>query len=121
MLAGKIASFVMGASESNIVLPKLGELEIDLIWAVLCTAFIALFYGLYLVIKVQKESPGSAKMVAVAKAIEEGAMAYLKKQVKVMSIFVLIIAVGIWLGLYVYLFRLDARLKKLEHDVHHES
>ena len=34
---------------------------------------------------------------------------------------VLIIAVGIWLGLYVYLFRLDARLKKLERDVHHES
>ena len=34
---------------------------------------------------------------------------------------VLIIAVGIWLGLYVYLLRLDARLKKLERDVHHES
>jgi CcmD family protein len=33
---------------------------------------------------------------------------------------VLIIAVGIWLGLYFYLFRLDARLKKLERDTHHE-
>lgn len=34
---------------------------------------------------------------------------------------VLIIAVGIWLGLYFYLFRLDARLKKLERDAHHEQ
>jgi CcmD family protein len=34
---------------------------------------------------------------------------------------VLIIAVGIWLGLYAYLFRLDARLKKLEADVHTEQ
>jgi CcmD family protein len=31
---------------------------------------------------------------------------------------VLIIAVGIWLGLYAYLFRLDGRLKKLEGDAH---
>jgi len=33
---------------------------------------------------------------------------------------VLIIAVGIWLGLYFYLFRLDARLKKLEQNAHTE-
>jgi len=34
---------------------------------------------------------------------------------------VLIIAVGIWLGLFFYLLRLDARLKKLEHDVHQQG
>jgi CcmD family protein len=33
---------------------------------------------------------------------------------------VLIIAVGIWLGLYIYLFRLDGRLKKLERELHKE-
>jgi CcmD family protein len=34
---------------------------------------------------------------------------------------VLIIAVGIWLGLYIYLFRLDGRLKKLERELHREQ
>ena len=34
---------------------------------------------------------------------------------------VLIIAVGIWLGVYLYLFRLDGRLKKLERDMHQEG
>lgn len=34
---------------------------------------------------------------------------------------VLIIAVGIWLGLFLYLFRLDVRVKKLERDVHQQG
>ena len=29
---------------------------------------------------------------------------------------VMIIVLAIWLGIYVYLFRLDGRLKKLEHQ-----
>lgn len=34
---------------------------------------------------------------------------------------VLIIAVGIWLGVFFYLMRLDARLKKLEQDMHRQG
>jgi CcmD family protein len=34
---------------------------------------------------------------------------------------VLIIAIGIWLGLYFYLFRLDGRVKKLERDIHQQG
>jgi CcmD family protein len=34
---------------------------------------------------------------------------------------VLIIAVGIWLGLYMYLFRLDTRLKKLERNARQDQ
>jgi CcmD family protein len=33
----------------------------------------------------------------------------------------MIIVVGIWLGLYVYLFRLDGRIRKLEKESRHES
>lgn len=34
---------------------------------------------------------------------------------------VMIIVVGIWLGLYAYLFRLDGRISKLEKESRHES
>jgi len=87
-------------SESNIVLPQLGRLELTLIWVVLASAFIALLYGLYLVFKIIKESPGSKKMIEVASAIEEGAMAYLRRQVKVMIWFIIIITIGLFLLYY---------------------
>lgn len=88
-------------SEANIVLPALGVLEWSLLWIVLGSAVIALLYGLYLVVKVLKQSPGSKEMVEVATAIEEGAMAYLKKQVRTMIWFVIVITVGLFL-LYYY-------------------
>ncbi|MFH1825065.1 MAG: sodium-translocating pyrophosphatase [Candidatus Firestonebacteria bacterium] len=87
--------------EANIVLPPLGGLELGLIWFVLLCAFIALLYGLYLVFKVIRESPGSKKMIEVASAIEEGAMSYLWRQGKVMIWFVIIITLGLFL-LYYY-------------------
>ncbi len=40
-----------------------------------------------------KESRGSEKMIEVGKAIKEGALAYLRQQVKTMAIFVVILAV----------------------------
>lgn len=83
-------------SESSIILPKLGGLEWTLLWTVFISAFIALGYGLYLVRKVIKYPAGSAKMVEIAKAIEEGAMAYLHRQFKTMIWFVVIITVGLF-------------------------
>ncbi|MEK6646959.1 MAG: sodium-translocating pyrophosphatase [Candidatus Firestonebacteria bacterium] len=83
-------------SEANIVLPAFGTLEWTLLWAVLVSAFIGIGYGLYLVRKVLKADPGSQKMVEVAKAIEEGAMAYLRQQFRTMIWFVIIIAIGLY-------------------------
>jgi CcmD family protein len=34
---------------------------------------------------------------------------------------VMVIVLAIWFGLYVYLFRLDSRLKKLEEKTTHQS
>ncbi len=45
---------------------------------------------------VLKKSPGSEKMQAVGGAIREGALAYLKQQVKLMAVFVLILGVGLF-------------------------
>ncbi|MEK7476198.1 MAG: sodium-translocating pyrophosphatase [Candidatus Coatesbacteria bacterium] len=79
-------------SEAKIVLPALQGLELNLLYWVLASAGLALAYGLYLAIKVQRADAGPEKMQVVARAIREGALAYLKRQFKVMGIFVVALA-----------------------------
>mgnify|MGYP001616683987 FL=1 len=50
------------------------------------SAVIAIVYGLLLAKSILKKSPGNARMQEIAKAIEEGAQAYLNKQYKTISI-----------------------------------
>jgi len=83
-------------SESSIILPALGTTETMLLYLVLLSALIGLGYGAYLVFKVLREDPGSQDMVRVQGAIQEGAMAYLTRQVKTMIWFVLFITVGLF-------------------------
>ncbi|MGH7363041.1 MAG: sodium/proton-translocating pyrophosphatase, partial [Candidatus Methylomirabilales bacterium] len=83
-------------SEAQIVLPTFGVTEWRILWFVLLSAFVALAYGAFLAARVLKEDPGSPAMIRVAAAIEEGAMAYLARQVKTMIWFVLIITVGLY-------------------------
>src|SRR5437879_6544956 len=84
-------------SESNIVLPPLAAAEWRILWSVLGSALVALAYGLIMVWKVLSCDPGNAAMQRVAKAIEDGAMAYLRRQIKVMWMFILIIFVGLYM------------------------
>ncbi len=83
-------------SESNIVLPVLSGGQVLILWLVLLSAFVALGYGLYLVRIVLEASPGAKSMTDVADAIEEGAMAYLRQQIRTMRWFVLIIFVALF-------------------------
>ena len=57
---------------------------------------LALLYGYYLRSNLMKLSPGSENMQSVGKAIKEGALAYLAEQVKMMLIFVAVLAVGLY-------------------------
>lgn len=84
-------------SEANIVLPPLSATEWRILWGVLGSALVALAYGFYMVWKVLSCDPGNAAMQRVAKAIEDGAMAYLRRQIKIMWPFILIIFVGLYL------------------------
>jgi len=77
----------------NVALPKLGSSEMTILYAVLASALIALIYGAYLAVKTTRQDPGSQKMQEVAKAIQEGALAYLGKQVRTMIPFVLALAI----------------------------
>jgi K(+)-stimulated pyrophosphate-energized sodium pump len=84
-------------NEANIVLPPLSVLEWKILWGVLGSALVALAYGLFMVWKVISCDPGNAAMQRVAKAIEDGAMAYLRRQIKIMWVFILIIFVGLYM------------------------
>lgn len=84
-------------NEADIVLPALTALEWKILWGVLGSAFVALAYGLFMVWSVLSCDPGPMSMRKVAKAIQDGAMAYLSRQIKVMVWFILIIFVGLYL------------------------
>jgi K(+)-stimulated pyrophosphate-energized sodium pump len=83
-------------SEAQVLLPTLGRAEWGLLWAVLLASLVALAYGWVLVRHVLAADPGPPSMVAVAAAVEEGAMAYLGRQVKTMVPFVVVVAVTLW-------------------------
>jgi len=84
-------------SEATITLPAFGSLETILLWAVLASSILALLYGWYLRTRVMSYDPGPASMVNVATAIQEGAMAYLYRQLRTMLPFIIAVTVGLYL------------------------
>jgi K(+)-stimulated pyrophosphate-energized sodium pump len=98
-------------SEAKIILPALTHGQLLILWGVLISALLAIGYGLVLVNTVLAANPGPKSMTDVADAVYEGSMAYLKRQVKTMVIFVIAIAVGLFV-MYrnVYPDRLDLSL-----------
>ncbi|HEU5299045.1 MAG TPA: sodium-translocating pyrophosphatase [bacterium] len=84
-------------SESSIALPPFGPLETTLLWIVLASAAVALLYGWFLRRRVMSRDPGPASMVAVATAIQEGAMAYLNRQLRTMLLFIAVVTAGLYL------------------------
>jgi K(+)-stimulated pyrophosphate-energized sodium pump len=83
-------------SESSITLPSFGGVESVLLWLVLGTAAAALAYGWWLSARVIRRSAGPASMQAVAAAIQEGAAAYLRRQLSTMSVFIVLIVVALY-------------------------
>jgi K(+)-stimulated pyrophosphate-energized sodium pump len=84
-------------SESGIALPAFGGLESTLLWLVLAAGACALGYGWWLIRQVMRQSAGPASMQTVAAAIQEGAGAYLGRQFRTMSLFVLVITIALYL------------------------
>ncbi|HVN89908.1 MAG TPA: sodium-translocating pyrophosphatase [Candidatus Binataceae bacterium] len=98
-------------SEAKIILPALTQNQMLILWGVLISAILAIGYGLVLVRTVLAADPGAKSMTDVADAVYEGSMAYLKRQVKTMIFFVILIAVGLFIMYQrVYPDRLDLSL-----------
>ncbi|HLQ63876.1 MAG TPA: sodium-translocating pyrophosphatase [bacterium] len=84
-------------SEASSRLPQFGPLETTLLWIVLLSSVVALVYGFYLRSRVNSRDPGPPSMTAVAAAIQEGAMAYLWRQLRTMLVIIVAITVGLYL------------------------
>ena len=84
-------------SEAKIVLPALTGAQLTILWCVLASAVVSLAYGWWLVRVVLSADPGPKSMTDVADAVYEGSMAYLRRQVKTMLFFVVIIAIALFL------------------------
>lgn len=80
------------AAEGNVVLRFSNQDKIYL-YGSLVLGLAALVYAWILAKGVLRQSPGSESMRSVGLAIKEGALAYLRKQVGTMSIFVVLLAV----------------------------
>jgi len=83
-------------SESSVTLPSFGGVESVLLWLVLATSAAALLYGWWLSAGILRRSPGPPSMQAVAAAIQEGAAAYLRRQLGTMSVFIALIAIALY-------------------------
>ncbi len=66
------------------------------VYGVLATAIVGLLYAFYLVITIGKEEEGSQKMLEVANSIKEGANAYLKRQLKSIAFFIILLAIFLY-------------------------
>src|SRR3954449_6909369 len=60
------------------------------------TAVLALFVGVYLMRGVLAADEGTPKMIEIAKAIQEGAMAYLKRQFKTIAVILIPLAIVVF-------------------------
>ena len=94
------------AGEGNVTLPPFDRSVNMALYLVLLSALIALVYGAYLIRKVLAQEEGTAKMIEVAKAIQEGAKAYLTQQMKVLAGFIVLLSVIIFL-VYSNVYRME--------------
>ena len=60
---------------------------------VLVTGVLALLFAAYKAAWINRQNPGEEKMMEIGKAVREGAMAFLSREYKVLSIFVIAVAV----------------------------
>jgi K(+)-stimulated pyrophosphate-energized sodium pump len=63
------------------------------LWLVLGSALVALIYGAFLAFRILQRDQGSEKMISIAKAIQTGAGAYLRRQFTTIGLFVVVITV----------------------------
>lgn len=72
--------------------------DLTSIWAGLISGIVGLAFVGYLANRILKKDPGSEKMIAISKAIQDGAMAFLAREYKSIGIFVVILAAIIFFG-----------------------
>lgn len=95
LLALLVPSFALAAGGENVTL-EFSQQDQTYLFISIAFGVIALIFGFIIAKGVLAQSPGTEKMVEVSKAIEDGARAYLRQQIRTMSIFVVLIGVGLY-------------------------
>jgi K(+)-stimulated pyrophosphate-energized sodium pump len=111
--AGRLRFFVLFSLTALLALPAVcmaaGGESVELkfshsdLWylaASLAFGLFAIFFAIVIMRSVLSRPEGTEKMVEVGQAIRDGALAYLRQQVRTMSVFVILLAIG--LGLLYY-------------------
>lgn len=75
------------------------DIQLIALFAAPATAIIALTYGYFLSRKIIKQEEGSKELREIAKAVSDGAMAYLARQFRVVAVFMSVLAIVIALTL----------------------
>lgn len=84
------------ASEA-VSLPPFTSQETTIVLLVLASGIISILAGAYWYRSVMRMSPGTERMEEVGRAIRDGALAYLRRQIATMSVLVILIAIGLFL------------------------
>jgi K(+)-stimulated pyrophosphate-energized sodium pump len=90
---------VLAAGEGGPIQATFGSFETNSLWVILVVSLLALGFAYYLVREVLAAPEGTDKMKEIAKAIQEGASAYLKRQFTTLGIFLAILTVLLFIVL----------------------
>ena len=71
------------------------------LWYAIAASILALLYGAFLIYRILRHSPGEGKVIEIAKAIQEGAKAYLTRQYKTVGLVALVIIILMYLTRFV--------------------
>jgi K(+)-stimulated pyrophosphate-energized sodium pump len=86
----------MLAQEGGPIDAVFGPFEDKALWVILVISLLALVFAYYLVREVLAAPEGTDKMKEIAKAIQEGAKAYLSRQFKTLGVFLALLAVALF-------------------------
>ena len=84
------------AQEGGPIDAVFGSFENTALWVIFGISLVALLFAWYLVREVLRAPEGTEKMKEIAKAIQEGASAYLSRQFRTVAVFLVVLAVAIF-------------------------
>ncbi len=84
------------AQEGGAIEAVFGAFERNALWVVLAISLVALLFAYYLVREVLAAPEGTDKMREIARAIQEGARAYLNRQFRTLGVFLALLTVAIF-------------------------
>ena len=87
------------AQEGGAIEAVFGAFERNALWVVLAISLVALLFAYYLVREVLAAPEGTEKMREIARAIQEGARAYLNRQFRTLGVFLALLTVAIFFAL----------------------